>query len=210
MRVVVFGASGGIGRQLVEQGVAAGHDVVAVKRASSAVTFADRPNLEVVEADVMQPAEVEPIVRGADAVLSAVGPRDGSTPTTVCRDSAASILTAMDASGVKRFEAVSGSGPYSDGCGVVMRAVKPLARRFLRHTFDDMVAMDDELAHSDVEWTSVRPPRLTDKPGTGHYRVSRDRDFRFGVTVARADVAHFMLAIIDDPAMYRAACYVAN
>jgi putative NADH-flavin reductase len=210
MRVVVFGASGGIGRQLVEQGVAAGHDVVAVKRASSAVTFADRPNLEVVEADVMQPAEVEPIVRGADAVLSAVGPRDGRAPSTVCRDSAASILTAMAASGVQRFEAVSGSGPYPEGSGVVMRAAKPMARRFLRHTFDDMVAMDDELAHSDVEWTSVRPPRLTDKAGTGRYRTSRDHDLRFAVTVARADVAHYMLSILDDRSTYRAACYVAN
>jgi hypothetical protein len=87
---------------------------------------------------------------------------------------------------------------------------KPIARRFLGDTFDDMVAMDHLLERSPIEWTSVRPPRLTDKPATGEYRVSRDRDFRFGFQVSRADVAAFMLDIVDDPGTSRAAYYVAN
>jgi putative NADH-flavin reductase len=115
MKLTIFGATGGTGRCLTEQAIAAGHEVTVVVRDPARLAVrgpAAAPDrggrLHVVTADVMDPAAIIPAVAGADAVLSALGPR-GSGPTTVSQDSARSIISAMQKSGVRRLVTVSGS-----------------------------------------------------------------------------------------------------
>jgi putative NADH-flavin reductase len=142
----------------------------------------------------MNPASIAPAIEGADAVISAVGPR-GTGPTTVIQDSVHSIIAAMDRTGTRRLLQVSGSVVADLGESPYMRyLVKPVARRtFLRHVCADMRHGEDEIRDSDLAWTIFRPPALNGKAAT-------DRNLPRGFTVSRADLAACMLAALGDPA----------
>ncbi|GAA3156933.1 SDR family oxidoreductase [Planomonospora alba] len=202
MKLTVFGASGGTGACLVRQALEAGHEVTAVARASSALPFADHPRLSVLRADVRSPEEVGPAVAGRDAVLSALGARSAKPPVDVCASGTRSIIRAMAEAGTRRLLVVSAGGLSIDGGdGPLTRlVVKPVLQRALRHPFADMRAMEEQVRASGLDWTVVRPPRLTDGPRTGRYRTDRERNIRGGVTLSRADLADCVLASIGDPA----------
>jgi putative NADH-flavin reductase len=150
----------------------------------------------------MDPASIIPAIAGADAVISAVGPR-GTGPTTVIQDSVRSIIAAMDKTGARRLLQVSGSIVADQGESPYLRyLIKPLARRtFLRHVCADMRRGEDEIRESNLDWTIFRPPSLTGKTATGTYRTAIDRNLPHGFTVSRADLAACMLARLDDPAV---------
>lgn len=198
MRVTVFGASGGVGSEVVRQGLAAGHEVVAVVRDPARLTVPVGPGLGVVTADVMDPAQIGPAIKGADAVVSALGPRKGG-PVTVLTDGVRSILTAMEDTGVRRLVAVSASGAFIEPSDpfVTRLIVKPLLQRILRDAMADTRRMEGEIWASTADWTLMRPPQLTNRPGRGRYRRMIDRNV--GRSIARADVADAILAVLADP-----------
>jgi len=212
MKMTVFGASGGTGTQLVTQALDAGHEVLAVVRDRARLAVPASPSLQVAVADVMDPGSITEAVTGRDAVVSAIGPRGGVRElTTVCADSARSIVTAMQAAGSRRLLVVSGSGPFTDGDGPLMRYLaKPITKLVLRHTFADFVAMESAVRASGLDWTIVRPPALTDKPLTGRYRTRAELNVRRGLRVSRADLAHLLLVTAADPSTHHAAIFIAN
>jgi uncharacterized protein YbjT (DUF2867 family) len=130
----------------------------------------------------------------------------------------------MEATGVRRLVIVSAApvstvaspgrpGPprRDPGEGLVMRHVlTPLLRALLRDVYDDLALAEDILRDSDLDWTVVRPPRLTDGPLTGTYRTAYGRNLRRGLLVSRADVAHLMLAALDQPATIGQAIGIAT
>src|SRR5579871_1587897 len=201
MKLTILGATGATGTFLVSQALAAGHEVTAVVRDPARLTGPAHPRLRIVTADVMDPAAIAPAIEGADAVLSAVGPR-GTGPTTVVQDSVHSIVAAMAKTGTRRLLQVSGSIVADEGESPYMRyLVKPVARRtFLRHVCADMRRGEDEIRDSDLDWTIFRPPALTGKAATGAYRTAVDRNLPHGFTISRADLAACMLAALADPA----------
>lgn len=211
MKLTIFGATGGTGTALVGQALTAGHEVTAVVRDARRLKAAAHPRLHVVTADVMDPGSIVPGIDGADAVISAIGPH-GAGQTTVIRDSARSLVAAMDKTGTRRFVLVSGSIVADDGESPYMRyLVKPAARRtFLRHVCADMRAAEDEIRRSDLDWTILRPPALNDKAGTGSYRMAIDRNLPHGFSVSRADLAACILGLADDPATVRRHVAIAN
>ncbi|MFD0687014.1 NAD(P)-dependent oxidoreductase [Actinomadura fibrosa] len=201
MRITVFGATGGVGVQTVRLAVDAGHDVTAVVRNPDGLPAELRERCDVVQADIMDPAAIEEAVKGADAVISAVGSREGRAPTTVCARSAAAIATAMRAAGAERFLMVSASGLAAErGDDPLTRfVVKPLIiGPLLRHAFADMRAAEREVRGSGLAWTIVRPPRLLDGPGKGRYRKAVDRGVTGGFSIRRADVAQALLDFAAD------------
>jgi len=211
MKLTIFGATGATGTTLTAQALAAGHEVTAVVRDVSRLQIPDHQRLRVVTADVMDPASVAPVIDGTDAVISAVGPRN-TGPTTVIRDSVRSIITAMDKTGTRRFVQVSGSIVADEGESLYMRyLVKPLARRtFLRHVCADMRAGENEIRSSDLDWTIVRPPALTDKEATRSYRTAIDQNLRHGFSISRSDLAVCLLGLVDDPASVHRHVAIAN
>ena len=211
MKLTIFGATGATGTALTRQALAAGHDVTAVVRDAKRLNVAPHPRLRVVTADVMDPGSIAPATEGADAVISAIGPH-GAGPTTVIRDSARSLVQALDKTGARRFVQVSGSIVADDGESPYMRyLVKPVARRtFLRHVCADMRAGEDEIRRSDLDWTILRPPALTDKTATGSYRLAVDRNLPHGFSVSRADLAACILGLVADPATVRRYVAIAN
>jgi len=211
MRLVIFGASGATGTQLVSQALAGGHQVTAVVRDPARLAIPAHPDLRVVTADIMDPASILPAVTGADAVLTAAGP-SGTGPTTVIADSVRSIAAAMDKAGTRRLLAVSGSIVADEGESFYLRyALKPVARRtFLRHVCADMREAEAVIAATGLDWTIVRPPALTDGPATGRYRTAVERSLPHGFRVSRADLAACMLSLIGDVAAVRRHVAVAS
>ncbi|MET8684134.1 NAD(P)H-binding protein [Streptomyces sp. NPDC004732] len=200
MRLTVFGATGGIGQEIVRQALTAGHKVTAVVRDPARLTVTGE-GLEVFRADVLDPEAVRPAVTGRDAVLSGLGARSRADAARgVATELTRGVLRAMDAEGVRRLLVVSAApvGPEPADSPFLDRAVLGVIGRVLRDVYTDLSAMEAELAAGPTDWTSVRPPRLTDKPLTGTYRTVVGGSPRSGRTIGRADVAHAMLGMIDD------------
>lgn len=211
MNLTIFGATGATGTRLVEQALAAGHEVAAVVRDPSRLAVPAQQRLHVRTADVMDPAAIVPAVAHADAVLSALGP-PRNVPTTISQDSVRGIIQAMRKTGVRRLLTVSGSIVTDVGEGVFLRyLVKPFARRtFLRHVSADMRRAENEIHRSDLDWTIIRAPSLTSRPAAGTFRTAIDRNLPHGFTISRADLAAYLLTVIDDPATRRKHIAIAN
>jgi putative NADH-flavin reductase len=202
MRLTILGATGGTGTELVRQALVEGHDVTAVVRDPARLQVPAHERLRVLTADVRDPAATQPAVEGADAVLSALGPR-GRGPTTICSDGARAIVAAMGRTGVRRLLVVSAAGPFADaGDGaLVRRVIKPIIlERLMKDAFDDMRRCEEEVRAAALDWTILRPPQLVDKEPTGRYRTATDVNLRGGRKIARADLAACMLGLVADEA----------
>ncbi len=210
MKLTIVGATGGIGRLMLEQAVAAGHEVTAAVRNPANLT---RP-VRAVRVDLSQPdpAALESAVAGADAVLSGLGPRSRADAGVAARGTAA-IIAAMKETGTRRLIVVSAAPlgtvpspanpnpPRNDpGDGFFMRNLfSHMAKAMFRAHYADLAVMEDDLRASGLDWTIVRPPRLSNRPLSGKYRTAYGRNLRGGWIVPRADVAHLMLRLVDEP-----------
>ncbi|MFF4251043.1 NAD(P)-dependent oxidoreductase [Streptomyces sp. NPDC001663] len=198
MNLTVFGATGGIGREIVRQALGAGHRVTAVVRDPARLGVTGDA-LEVCRADLTDPKAVRGAVAGRDAVLSGLGARSRKDAGVAARLTRV-VLGAMEAEGVRRLVVVSAGpvGPEPEGAKLVDRAARGIVSALLRDVYADLREMEAELARSGTDWTSVRPPRLQNKPLTGTYRTVVGGFPPDGRFIARADVAHAMLAALDD------------
>ncbi|MET9220342.1 NAD(P)-dependent oxidoreductase [Streptomyces sp. NPDC088197] len=221
MKLTIFAATGGIGRLLVDQAVDAGHDVTAVVRNPARLTR----DVHSVTADLTHPDAdaLRGAVEGADGVLSAFGP-SSRAQTGITSVGTRAIVEAMQATGARRIVVVSAAPvsttpspgrpnppKHDPGEGPLMRYVgAPMGKLFLGKHFADLALMEDILRDSGLDWTSVRPPRLTDKPLSTTYRTAVDQNLRGGALASRADVAHFMLHALSDPATVKQAIGIAT
>jgi putative NADH-flavin reductase len=212
MKITVFGATGGIGGHVVRQALGAGHNVTAVVR-DPARFDVSHPALEVATVPGLTDPEVlRPVLEASDAAISGVGPR-GRKDGPIASSTTRGILRAMEASGVRRFVAVSAVpvGPVPKGEGFVNRRILlPLISAFARDVYVDLAEMEDEIRRSTTEWTIVRPPKLTNKPLSGKYRTIVGENVPRGYTISRADVAHLMLRVLEQPETIKQAIGIAN
>jgi len=212
MKLTVFGATGGIGGHVVRQALDAGHEVTAVVR--DPVRFdVSHPALEVATVPGLTDPEVlRPVLEASDAAISGVGPR-GRKDGPVASSTTRAILRAIEASGVRRFVAVSAVpvGPVPKGESFVNRRILlPFIGAFARDVYVDLAEMEDEIRRSTTEWTIVRPPKLTNKPLTGKYRTIVGGNVPRGYTISRADVAHLMLRVLEQPETIKQTIGIAN
>lgn len=209
MRIVVFGASGGTGRELVKQGLALGHDVTVFVRNPAAFTSGDR--LHIVVGDARNGKAVAPAIGGQDAVLSALGGTLGDD--TLLPESMEHILAAMKQARVRRLIVLGASGVWPGATKRLSAPMRAMARVFdatlLKKPFQAQRAMQTKIQASDTEWTVVQPPRLVNKPGTGRFRVDGEALPAGGVQIARADVAAFMLEQLSSTLWLRKAPFIA-
>ncbi len=209
MRIVVFGASGGTGRELVKQGLAQGHDVTVFVRNPAAFTSGDR--LHIVVGDARNGKAVAPAIGGQDAVLSALGGTLGDD--TLLPESMEHILAAMKQARVRRLIVLGASGVWPGATKRLSAPMRAMARVFdatlLKKPFQAQRAMQTKIQASDTEWTVVQPPRLVNKPGTGRFRVDGEALPAGGVQIARADVATFMLEQLSSTLWLRKAPFIA-
>jgi putative NADH-flavin reductase len=187
MQLLILGATGGIGTILVKDAVAQGHHVTAYARSPQKIKLT-HPNLKVVRGSLFDEKEMAAALRGHDAVLSAFGPVVLRKTTQRC-DFGRALTCAMQEAGVMRVQVVSSAFQFPDA-GVLPFL---MSHTLFYYVAKDGAAMEQQFVASSLEWTMVRPPRLTNKPATNRYRVSDGHLPKGGLAISRADVAHFML-----------------
>ncbi|MEV5705935.1 SDR family oxidoreductase [Actinoallomurus sp. NPDC052274] len=199
-RLVIFGAAGRTGQVIVREALHAGHVVTAAVRDPEGfrAQFAEAAGerLSAVPADVRDPATVRAVLAGHDAVVSAIGPA-GRSAHGLYSDAARSLVTAMTATGVRRLLTISSAGVRDDDPGFPLwyRAV---AHTLLKELYGDMRRMETIIRDSPLDWTFVRPTRLTDTPSTGEYRVGEGVTPPHGRMIARADLARFIIRELEE------------
>jgi putative NADH-flavin reductase len=207
LRIVVLGASGRVGRRVVEQALGHGHEVTAFVRDPSRLAVHSE-RLRVVTGDVVRPTEVQAAIAGHDSVVSVVGSA-GERAVHVYSDGIANTIRAMTARGVCRLVVLSAVGVGTDGSGLPMaqRALRKLPA--MRATCEDLERMEGDVMLSDLDWTIVRASTLTDGPLTGVYRVVEAPVVPKGSQISRADVAALLLKCAEGELYLRRAVAVA-
>ena len=216
MNVVVFGPTGSTGRLVVEFALAAGHVVTAFVRDPKRMPLT-HPNLRIVKGDAMDPASVASAVQGQDAVICTLGVKPQAKDdlgrrqpgVPVCSVGTKNILAAMPLGRGRRLiveSSVSVGESYhtgSFGAGFLVKLA-------LKEVMADKEEQEAAVRESDCDWTIVRPATLTFKRARGNLKAGTDLRWNITSTATRADVAEYMVKILDDPATYKKAITVRN
>ncbi len=201
MKLIVFGATGGTGQQLVTQALAQGHAVTAFVRRPERVTV-QHAALTVVQGDVTDAAAVAAAVAGHEVVLSALGTRGGPA---VLPDGTRNILAGMAAAGIRRSLWVSSFGAGDSLKQMGWLAQTLIVKGLLRQAIEEKNAQERIIMADNGDWIIARPGGLTDGPLTGQYRVTGPGDKVGQPSISRADVADFMLKNLVDTRYVRKA-----
>ncbi|MCU1296516.1 MAG: hypothetical protein JWO91_794 [Acidobacteriaceae bacterium] len=208
MKLVVLGATGGTGLQIVREAIERGHSVTAFVRSPERLT-AFRDRITIMQGDLLNSAELEQAVKGQDAVLSGFGPRVpvSKADAHLLQQFAVALTSAMVHAEVGRVVVESVAFLFKDS---IVPPAYLLGRMLFPRTVADASAMERVFEESKLDWTMVRPPELTDKPYTAKYRVREGHLPRFGFTISRADVADFMIKAVENRSSIRKIVGVCN
>lgn len=200
--VLVIGASRGIGLETVKAALAAGHSVRAFARSAPTIGISD-PKLTKVTGDARVRNDVSAACKGVDAVISTVGVsslRDLVFGTTLFSDSTRVLTGAMQDAGVRRLLLVTGAGAGNSRGRINFLYDNLLFPLVLQRAYNDKDVAEDIVMKSGLDWTIVRPGALTNRPAERRYKALTEmKDWRGGF-ISRADVADYLIKIIDDPA----------
>ncbi len=199
MKLAIFGGSGATGRLVIDRAVEAGHEVTALVRRPESLEGVNG-HVRIVPGRLDDRTAMDQTVGGSDAVVSALGSRDGRRPTMVYSQGIAAVLVAE----ARRIVAVSAvpAAPDEGKTFLERRLVHPLLGVFFGGGYADMRRMEELLTVSETEWTVLRPPRLTNGPAKGTYRKSTGHLSRPS-SISRADLAAAMLAAVEDAGLVR-------
>src|SRR5258706_649670 len=200
MKIVIFGAAGGTGRDVVEQALAKGYEVTAFDRNPAALTI-QHPKLKLLQGDIFDTASVEEAVVGQDAVIWLLGVRQ-TIHIPVCSVGTEHIIPAMQKVGVKRFICQSAFTVAAlDGEWREVPWILPVLLKFtpkVKAMFADKIIQEKATKQSGLDWIIVRPAQLTDGRGTGKYTAGTSLKIGLNEKISRADVADFLLKQVSD------------
>jgi len=198
MKLVIFGATGGTGKILVDQALALGNEVVAYLRNPSKLNI-ENEHLEIAQGELDNETLIERAINGADAVISVLGPhaRQKGKPITFGMKN---ILTAMKAQGVRRLiitSTLSAKDP-NDSLNFKTKAMIALVKLTMRSAYEDIVSVAETVRASDCDWTIVRVAMLNNNPKSDKVKVGYVGRGEVGTTISRADLADFLLKQVED------------
>ncbi len=209
MKVLVLGSTGASGRRILERALACGHAATAFARDLGKVAV-EHPRLSLAAGDVTVASTVQRAVAGHDAVVWAIGgrdrlrnPRRAAGSSNVCAVGTANVLDAMRRAGARRLICQSSWGvgdSYRRSPLLYRRVIFPL---LLGDELADKSEQERLIRASELDWTIVRPARLTEAPGTGRYRAGPALRFTARAHVPRADVAELIVRELDQPRFLR-------
>jgi uncharacterized protein YbjT (DUF2867 family) len=190
MRILVVGATGELGRDIVEEALAAGHSTVALVRKARAARLPAR--VAVAEGDVLRPSTIVSAVQGVEAVICALGTPSPRQPSTLLRTGTANLIGVMEGTGVRRLVCVTllGTGQSRSNTSLLYRIV---ILRALAPMVPDKQAQEEAVRASTLDWTLVRPPRFTGGRPRGAVQVIAEGQRGHLGHVVRRDLAHFLV-----------------
>jgi putative NADH-flavin reductase len=210
MKIAVFGSTGGTGKQLVEKALAAGDYVVVYVRNSSKLNISHE-HLKVVQGELTDEPLIESAVSGADAVISALGPRGDSKNKPITRGMQ-SIIAAMKKQGVRRLiitSTLSARDP-NDPLNLRTKALVNLVKITMRDAYEEIVSVSEMVRDSDLDWTIVRLTMLNNNPDSGKVKAGYVGKGEVGTWISRADLADFLLGQVQDTKYLRQAPAISN
>lgn len=194
MKIIVFGATGGVGRHVVNQALQTGDEVTAFVRDLTKLQI-ENDHLHVVRGDATNAEEVSAAIAGHDAVVSCLGSNKMVAKSTQLEEMTQHIVAGMEAHHVKRIVYTASAGINNELPGVGGKMVMKMLQNVL---IDHRHAVDLIQAHKDLQYTIVRPLGLTNDDYTGAYREAKEGVPENARNIPRADVAHFILKALGD------------
>jgi len=210
MRVLIIGASKGIGLEMTRQALDAGHNVRALARSATEIAISN-PSLEKMRGDALKTDDVETALVGVSVVIQTLGVGLGDLfrPVHLFSDASRVLIQAMKIQGVKRLICVTGFGAGDSRASISCLQRLPFQIVFGR-AYDDKSLQEQLIKESELDWTIARPGVLTSGPRTGHYQIlSEASQWRNGI-ISRADVAEFLVRQIGDQTYIRKAPVLIN
>lgn len=204
MKLVIFGATGTVGRQVVQQALEQGHTVTAFARNLTKLNI-QHPQLSFAQGDVMDASAVEHAILGKDAVVCVLG-AGKKLKSTIRSEGTQQIIEAMEKVGMRRLICLSTLGAGDSWSNLDFYWKYVMFGFILRQVFADHQRQEALVRNSNLDWTIVRPGALTDGPLTGSYRHSfSSSDRTISLQISRADVADFILKqLSDQSSLYQA------
>ena len=202
MKLLICGATGRTGRELIKQSLERGHLPTAFVRSPEKLNIQNK-NLTIIKGDVRDPVQLAQAASGTDAVISALG-TSGLLPTTLLADFAWAICRAMEKAGARRLIVISAALLFPGG-----GLPADIARYVFRYGLADMRRMEERLAKCNLDWTIVRPPRLTDGKTTSYCAFEEEIPSAV-ISISRKTLAAFMLDTIEGGEYIRKAIGVAG
>jgi putative NADH-flavin reductase len=206
MKLIVFGATGKTGQEIVKQALTQGYEVTAFVRDPGKVSL-EHGDLKIMTGDIFDIPAVSQAIQGQDAVICSLGSSELGK-TTVRSEGTANIIEAMKEQHVHRLVVVSAMG-VAESWSTLSFVNKLFFATLLRSSQQDHEQQEVVVKESDLDWTIIRPSGLTDTPMTGSYSIGENI---LGKTsrIARADVAHAILKELDDNAFVHKAATITN
>lgn len=211
MNIAIFGATGATGQILTTSCLSAGHSVTALARTPEKLPQRDK--VHVIQGSAFDPATVRRTIEGAEAVFSALGARSPLRNENVLPRAVPLIVAAMQQTGVRRIIVLGSAGALStalDNQPAYRRWIVEniINKTLLKWPVAEQVSQYATLSHSNLDWTMVMPPMLTNGPARGTYRIDGEALPRNGSRISRADVADFMFQQLDNPQWVRKGVYI--
>ena len=193
MKIIVFGATGGVGQEVVKQAVEKGFEVTAFVRTPAKLDVS-HDNLTVIKGDAFNAAEVAAAIAGHDAVVSCLGSSQGMKKSTELQEMVKNIVKGMQEHDVKRIVYIASAGIHNELTGISGK----LMMGMLKNALTDHRAAVDLIGSHGLNYTIVRPMGLTNDPFSGQYREVSEGVPQKSMSIPRADVAHFIVKALDD------------
>jgi putative NADH-flavin reductase len=208
LRLVILGATGATGLEVVRMAVERGHSVTAFVRSPERLA-SFRKRIEVKKGDLLDTSQLAKVIDNHDAVISAFGPRlpISKADAHLLEQFATALKSAMEQTSTKRVVVESVAFLFKDS---IIPPTYLLGRLLFPGVVADSAAMERIFAESSLDWTMVRPPELTNGPYTGTYRVREGHLPAFGFKISRANVADYMIKAVEQHLSSRAIVGVSN
>lgn len=205
MKIIVFGATGGVGKSVVQQGLDAGFEVTAFVRTPTKLNLS-HARLTIVQGDAFNKDQVEKAIEGHDAVVSCLASSNGMKKSTELQEMIGNVVNGMKTHGVKRIVYTASAGVHNELTGVSGKLIMAM----LKNALVDHRAAVECIQRNELIYTIVRPMGLTNDPFTGIYRESNTNVPSNAKSISRADVAHFIIKSLQDEQYFNISVGIAS
>lgn len=211
MNITIFGGTGATGQLLINKALQSGYTVTAFVRTPTKISV-QHHNLKIVKGELTDIDKIDEAIKNAEAVISVLGPYP-KTKGLVIADGVKNIIESMKKNGVKRLIAIATPSfkdkndkfQFGFAYGVFM------IKTILRHTYNNIVLTGKYISESDLDWTIVRLPMLSNKPATGKLNIGYTGEGKVDLfSLSREDLANFLIQQIDNKTYIKKAPIISN
>ncbi len=213
MKIVIFGASGFSGKEILKQALAQNHEVTVLTRSKQSIDISHK-NLTIIEGNILDNQMVNSVLQNQDAVIQClgIGGKGDGKPTTFISDATRIIVEEMEKSNVNRLVCMSNVGAGNSMAfqpWIFNKVILPYFMKWLKVIIDDKNIMEPIIMNSHLNWTIVRCPNIVEKPAKNKVTATLDgKNLKMSIT--NEDVAHFMLNQLCNSNFDRQAPSVSN